>query len=152
MCSIMTLFLVVSGAFAMTTAQRKVRFENCTEGGEAIRSLVVTPCSSDPCVVPVGSGINISFELLSNQDSINLRLDPRVQLLGMELPILGVERDACKLTTTACPVSEGQLIQGTVPVHVNSFVPPVSAVTIWRVHGDKGLMACGTTTVTVSRT
>ncbi|XP_049517558.1 mite group 2 allergen-like Ixo r 2 [Dermacentor silvarum] len=151
MRSIITCFLFVSCAFATAMAQRNVRFENCTDGGEAIRSLVVTPCSSDPCVVPVGSGINISFELLSNQDSINLHLDPRVQLLGMELPILGVERDACKLTAAACPVSEGQLIRGTVPVHVYSFVPPVTAVTIWRVYGDKGLMACGSTTVTVSR-
>ncbi|KAH7962034.1 hypothetical protein HPB52_014007 [Rhipicephalus sanguineus] len=121
----MTSFLILSGAFVMTTAQRKIRFENCTEGGESIQSFVVTPCSSDPCVVPIGSGINISFELISNQDSVNLRLDPRVQLLTIELPIPGVERDACKLTNTACPVSEGQLVRGTVPVHVYSFLPPV---------------------------
>ncbi|KAL1420134.1 hypothetical protein MTO96_024592 [Rhipicephalus appendiculatus] len=101
----------------MTTAQRKIHFENCTD-----------------------------------QDSVNLRLDPRVQLLTMELPIPGVERDACKLTDTACPVSEGQLVRGTVPVHVYSFLPPITAVTIWRVYGDKGLMACGTTNVTLSTT
>ncbi|KAH6939839.1 hypothetical protein HPB50_021884 [Hyalomma asiaticum] len=126
MGGVMTLFLVVSGTLVTTTtAQREVRFENCTEGGESIRSLVVTPCTSDPCVVPVGSFINISFELISNQDSINLHLDPRVQLLAMELPIPGVERNACKFTDTACPVSEGQLLRGTVPVHVYSFLPPV---------------------------
>ncbi|XP_037510150.1 mite group 2 allergen-like Ixo r 2 isoform X3 [Rhipicephalus sanguineus] len=128
MCSTMTSFLILSGAFVMTTAQRKIRFENCTEGGESIQSFVVTPCSSDPCVVPIGSGINISFELISS-----------------------VERDACKLTNTACPVSEGQLVRGTVPVHVYSFLPPMTVVTIWRVYGDKGLMACGTTNVTISR-
>ncbi|XP_077514695.1 mite group 2 allergen-like Ixo r 2 isoform X2 [Amblyomma americanum] len=128
-------------------------YHGSKEGGKAIRSLVVSPCNSDPCTVPAGSSINISFELLSNQNSSFVRLDPRVRLLGLELPIPGVERDACKLMATniTCPVSEGQPVRGTVPVHVYNFVPPVTAVTVWRVYGNMGLMACGTTTVTVTR-
>ncbi|CAN7997512.1 unnamed protein product, partial [Ixodes hexagonus] len=119
--------------------------------GAVIKSLVVTPCTSDPCVVPVGTRINITFEVVSNQDSETVQFDPRVTVWGLQLPIPGVEKDACQSGAVVCPVHRGKLFTGTILAYVYNFIPSLTVTTTWKVLGAKGIIACGATNVTVVR-
>lgn len=130
-------------------AQQHITFQHC--GGAVIQSLIVTPCASDPCVIPVGTQINITFEVESNQDSDKVLFDPRVTVLGLQLPIPGVEKDACRSGAVVCPVHNGKLFAGTISAYVYNFVPSLTVTTTWKMVGAQGIIACGATNVTVVR-
>ncbi|XP_064456317.1 mite group 2 allergen-like Ixo r 2 [Ornithodoros turicata] len=134
---------------AASNAQQSIQFEHC--GGSKILSAVVTPCDSDPCVVPVGTDLRVDFQVLSNQDSETVTFDPRVVVFGLKLPIPGLETDACKSGAVSCPIRKGEVIKGTIRAPVLSFLPSMTVTTMWKVLGSQGLITCGSTKVTVTR-
>ncbi|XP_064454821.1 mite group 2 allergen-like Ixo r 2 [Ornithodoros turicata] len=132
-----------------TVAQQAIQFQHC--GGGKILSAVVTPCNSDPCVVPVGTNLRIDFKVESNQNSSTVRFDPRVDVLGMQMPIPGINTDACSSGAVSCPVRAGEIIAGSIRAPVLSFLPSMTVTTTWKILGSEGLITCGSTKVTIIR-
>lgn len=74
-----------------------------------IHSVEVTDCSDvdEKCILKKGSKVRIDINFTSLDDFESLRTSVRGTMFGVTLPLLGVEKDACK-TALSCPVTKGQ--------------------------------------------
>nr|WOA03678.1 NPC intracellular cholesterol transporter 2-like protein [Pardosa astrigera] len=107
-------------------AAKNINFETC-EG--IVKSVDVSPCSTDPCEIPKGDSVNITVRCISNVNAQKLRLSVFAEIAGIEVPYPGMRRDACKGKNLTCPITEGQEIAFVQSFPVKKFFPTISTVT-----------------------
>lgn len=61
----------------------------------------------------------------ADRDSETATLDIRVNLFGVQIPVIGIETDMCK-SALKCPLKKGETYKGTVVLPVHSFALVVS--------------------------
>ncbi|KAH6933147.1 hypothetical protein HPB50_012498 [Hyalomma asiaticum] len=76
-----------------------------------------------------------------DQDSDTATLDAEIKVLGIMVPIPGVEKDLCK-AVIQCPVVKGSVYHATMYAHVSSWSPPIETTVQIKITGDEGLSVC----------
>ncbi|XP_077532184.1 mite group 2 allergen-like Ixo r 2 [Haemaphysalis longicornis] len=134
------LALFVAFAFACSERVGTYEYEDCGSTAK-ILSIKVEPCPSDPCVFLRGKDTKIHFSVIADQDSKGLRLEPTMNVLGLKLPVPGIERDLCK-EAYPCPIVKGRRYDGTMTVRVPTYAPPFAMNVEMKMIGDKGMSTC----------
>nr|XP_050049760.2 mite group 2 allergen-like Ixo r 2 [Dermacentor andersoni] len=84
----------------------------------------------------------------ADQDSDTATVDARVNILGLNVRVPGLEKDLCE-KVVQCPIIKGQTYDGIMKVHIPWFVPPMKQSVNVKVLGDKGLSICVNMNVTI---
>ncbi|XP_077509879.1 mite group 2 allergen-like Ixo r 2 [Amblyomma americanum] len=126
---------------------RDFTYEDCGSKAEII-SAQIEPCNSDPCVFKRGTTVKIHFTLVADQDSETAELDGKIDMWGVPIPIIGLEKNLCK-GTIQCPVKKGQTYTGTLEVAVPPIAPVMKSHVLLKIFGEKGLSVCAKTPVLI---
>ncbi|XP_018494467.1 mite group 2 allergen Gly d 2.02-like [Galendromus occidentalis] len=97
----------------------------------------VEPCTTNPCQLKKGSRVKFSFVFSADQDTDTATLDSRASILGINIPIPGVETNLCE-KIIKCP---GQIVTGSFTLRVLNL-PFSSSIVRVRIYADRGLTSC----------
>ncbi|XP_037566432.1 mite group 2 allergen-like Ixo r 2 [Dermacentor silvarum] len=141
-------FVAVLLLFGLAFGQRKdVVYEDCGSPAK-VTSVQLEPCDSDPCVIKRGSKVKIHFTLVSDQDSATARLDARMNVFGLKIPIPGLKKDMCD-GVVQCPIVKGNTYTGVLEADVPWFAPAMKSQVELKLVGDKGVSICTRSNVVV---
>uniref|UniRef100_G3MQ32 MD-2-related lipid-recognition domain-containing protein n=1 Tax=Amblyomma maculatum TaxID=34609 RepID=G3MQ32_AMBMU len=127
--------------------RREFTYEDCGSKAEIV-SAEIEPCDSDPCVFKRGSKVNIHFTLVADQDSDTVLLEGKIDMWGVLIPIMGLEKDMCK-GVVQCPVKKGETYTGTLVVSVPSFAPSMESHVVLKIIGKEGESVCAKTPILI---
>ncbi|XP_075539304.1 mite group 2 allergen-like Ixo r 2 [Dermacentor variabilis] len=127
--------------------RRNITYEDCGSSAQ-ILSAQMEPCDSDPCILRRRATTMVRYSLISDQDSDTATVDARVNFLGLNVRVPGLEKDLCK-EVVHCPIIKGQTYDGIMKVHIPWFVPPMKRSVSVKILGDKGLSICLNMNVTI---
>ncbi|XP_037513444.1 mite group 2 allergen-like Ixo r 2 [Rhipicephalus sanguineus] len=127
--------------------RRDINYEDCGSKAKVL-SAQIEPCDSDPCVMKRGTKPKVYFTVTSDQDTATAKLDAKISVFGVELPVPGLENDLCK-NMVECPISKGQTYSGVMEVFVPEFAPVMKTYVSLKVLGDDGVSVCAKTPVLI---
>ncbi|KAL1442002.1 hypothetical protein MTO96_001000 [Rhipicephalus appendiculatus] len=126
--------------------RRDINYEDCAR--RRILSAQIEPCDSDPCVFKRSTKPKVYFTVTSDQDTATAKLDAKIAVFGVEIPVPGLENDLCK-GMVKCPISEGQTYSGVMEVFVPPVAPAMKTYVTLKVIGDEGVSVCAKTPIMV---
>lgn len=109
-------------------------------GHNEVKSLDVSGCEGDYCVLHKGKTINLDMVCKSNQDSEHLKLVISADVNGIEIEVPGFDQDGCHYIQ--CPVHKGQQYDVKYSYTIPSVLPNIKANLTAKVTGDQGLLGC----------
>ncbi|XP_027199416.2 LOW QUALITY PROTEIN: mite group 2 allergen Pso o 2 [Dermatophagoides pteronyssinus] len=123
--------------FAVASAG-KMKFIDC--GHNEVKSLDVSGCEGDYCILHKGKTINLDMVCKSNQDSEHLKLVISADVNGIEIEVPGFDQDGCHYIQ--CPVHKGQQYDVKYSYTIPSVLPTSKPNLTAKVTGDQGLLGC----------
>ncbi|XP_077532189.1 mite group 2 allergen-like Ixo r 2 [Haemaphysalis longicornis] len=126
---------------------RNIKFKDC--GSKAkIQALQLEPCDSDPCVVKRDSRIKVQLTGLSNQDSKTAVLDAEMKMWFFWMSIPGLKSNLCSYALQ-CPISKGETFTAVLKAGIPSVVPFKKTEVKFKIKGDKGVIVCAESSITI---
>ncbi|RWS31365.1 major epididymal secretory protein HE1-like protein [Leptotrombidium deliense] len=118
------IFPLIFAAFFVSIQSQSINFTDCGSGN--IKDLKVVPCTSDPCILLLGT--KVTFEMLFTSqfdaDSVNEVIKGIVR--GKELPFPEKKKDPCDgYLTPTCPLKQGSEYVMAEHVEVKPFYPAI---------------------------
>lgn len=113
---------------------------NPTGHGE-VKSVDVSGCSGDYCVIHKGKPLELKADFVANQDTDKLKLKIIAKVNGIDVQVPGLDTDGCHYVK--CPLKKGQEYTVDYKLNIPKIVPKVKAVVRVDVEGDHGQVGCG---------
>ncbi|RWS22372.1 group 2 allergen Sui m 2-like protein [Leptotrombidium deliense] len=136
----MVIKLVFVTCLLTITSAREIAFTDCGNG--EMKSMDITPCESDPCILHKGSNVKVSMKFIPNKNSNTamLTIGGRANTIAITPP--PITMDLCN--QLKCPLTAGKeyTIEGTLPV--NQLLPTSGVEGFAVLRGDDGQLACVT--------
>lgn len=113
-------------------------------GSAKITSVDVVPCDEgEPCEFPKGETAHVTIKGVANDDIQEAKLDTTLSVLGLQVPVPGVERDFCKIVSEpGCPIMAGQPFVADFDIPVSSIIPVTKTTLTVKVTGQAGVAVC----------
>ncbi|KAM7286838.1 mite group 2 allergen-like Ixo r 2 [Ixodes scapularis] len=102
-------------------AQQEIKLRKCKDFGDhqLLKSLMITPCDSDPCTFERGESYNATFMAESPEDIEDMYVKLVVQSHTDSFKINMVTWDSCHFVDVPCTVKAGETFMGNVKVPIH---------------------------------
>ncbi|KAI2803148.1 Phosphatidylglycerol/phosphatidylinositol transfer protein [Blomia tropicalis] len=135
-------FTIIVTLFAIVAASDNIRFHDCAN--HEISSINFSGCTSEDreCKLYKGKDNIFKVHFTANQDSPTVKLEMLATIGGIEIPVPGLETDACK-GHVKCPLVKGQKYDFVYNFNLPVAFPNVHAVVVTKLVGSNGVLTCG---------
>lgn len=125
----MNYFAVLIFMYSLPTKIKGAVYIDCRSKYAQIHSVEVTDCSDadEKCILKRGTKVRIDINFTSLDKFESMRNSVRGTIYGVTLPLLGVEKDACK-TGLSCFGTKGQRYEFYSGTTVRKSYPTVDAL------------------------
>uniref|UniRef100_A0A6M2CWL6 Putative ml domain protein n=1 Tax=Rhipicephalus microplus TaxID=6941 RepID=A0A6M2CWL6_RHIMP len=136
----LAVFILVATLSAATAQIRNISFKNC---GGTVKSVLIEPCSSEPCSIKRGDTARISMAFTSDQHSRTLRVGISAVLEDdLELRLPTTDTDGCRRRGIQCPIQQGADYTFKYDLEVKPIYPRLNTTAKLKLTGEKGTAAC----------
>ncbi|KAH6930560.1 hypothetical protein HPB50_014726 [Hyalomma asiaticum] len=134
-------FLVFVATLGAATAQvRNISFKNC---GGTVKSVLIEPCSAEPCAIKRGDTARINMEFTSNQYSPTVIVGISAVLEDdLELRLPTTDKDGCRGRGIQCPIKQGSQYTFNYDLEVKPIYPKLNTTAKLKLTGARGTVAC----------
>nr|XP_037278871.1 NPC intracellular cholesterol transporter 2-like isoform X2 [Rhipicephalus microplus] len=111
--------------------------------GGTVKSVLIEPCSSEPCAIKRGDTARISMKFTSDQHSRTLRVGISAVLEDdLELRLPTTDTDGCRRRGIQCPIQQGADYTFKYDLEVKPIYPRLNTTAKLKLTGEKGTAAC----------
>ncbi|XP_037516923.1 mite group 2 allergen Tyr p 2 [Rhipicephalus sanguineus] len=119
---------------------RNISFKNC---GGTVKSVLIEPCSSEPCAIKRGDTARINMAFTSNQHSPTLMVGISAVLEDdLELRLPTTDKDGCRRRGIQCPIQQGSDYTFNYDLEVKPIYPKLNTTAKLKLTGTRGTVAC----------
>ncbi|CAH1790762.1 unnamed protein product [Owenia fusiformis] len=112
-----------------------VVWKDCGSKTGGIKSVDVTPCGAQPCVLKHNSNVTMKVQFVANAMSKTLTSVVHGIIAGVPVPFPIPNPDGCKSNVT-CPVKSGDMNTYSNVLFVNPSYPKLKLVVKWELKDD----------------
>ncbi|XP_037573463.1 mite group 2 allergen Tyr p 2-like [Dermacentor silvarum] len=133
-------FVFVATLSAAMAQVRNISFKSC---GGMVKSVLIQPCSSEPCAIKRGDTARINMAFTSNQYSPTLVMGISAVLEDdLELRLPTSDNDGCRGKGIQCPLQQGSEYTFNYGLEVKPIYPKLNTTAKLKLTGARGIVAC----------